>query len=457
MMGGLTDLHCNQRFFGQEHFEAGTPERDWCKRLAVLKPAMSSYQFAMRDQLPSLPRDVGGVVEIKYNGMLTVLAWDDDRGGFVGWSPRGRCYYSLGGKRHPVAEYLSQRADRFKDYVLVGETHVVRESGGKRYMSEFSESMSIIKNPRRREDVERIQLAVFDYRRRNGPREFAQAEASYLDRFDVLRSFRLPVGVDKGPVHLPDYRKVEDFGRSQRVLQSFWDEYVGERGFEGFVIHTAQGDEYKVKFRDTLDVAILGFRTEGEDTPRCPQCGIKFGLMGLIELVREGRLPKEEWFGQGRRQKRSVRVGDRCPLCGSRTLASMGPILGAKIALMTPGGDFVDIADGAQISPLSPILWRIEPLYEEEGYLWVRPEVVIEVSYQDLYVDRARPVLRFTGDRYTQVGNMDAVCLRPYFKGVRDDKTVNTQDLRLEQVSYLVDRIHRIRETTRPSTKNDHG
>jgi hypothetical protein len=92
-------------------------------------------------------------------------------------------------------------------------------------------------------------------------------------------------------------------------------------------------------------------------------------------------------------------------------------------------------------------------LYEEEGYLWVRPEVVIEVSYQDLYVGRARPVLRFSDDRYTQVGSMDAVCLRPYFKGIRDDKTVNARDLRLEQLSYLVDRIRRIGETT----KSDRG
>ena len=115
---------------------------------------------------------------------------------------------------------------------------------------------------------------------------------------------------------------------------------------------------------------------------------------------------------------------------------------------MTPSGDFVAIADGVQLSPLSPILWQIEYLYEDEGYLWVKPEVVIEVSYQDLYVDRMRPVYRFENNRYQRVGEIKAVCFRPYFRGIREDKSVNPRDLRLEQVSYLVNRIERIRSIT---------
>lgn len=48
-------MRCNQRFFGQEHFEKGTAERDFCRSLGALKPAMSQYGFAMRDRLPPLP------------------------------------------------------------------------------------------------------------------------------------------------------------------------------------------------------------------------------------------------------------------------------------------------------------------------------------------------------------------------------------------------------------------
>jgi len=135
-----------------------------------------------------------------------------------------------------------------------------------------------------------------------------------------------------------------------------------------------------------------------------------------------------------------------CPLCGGLVSYTAGPILGAKIALMTPDGDLVDVADGAQFSPISPILDQIVPFYEEEGYLWVKPEVVVEVSYQQLYVDRPRPVYRFEKGCYTRVGTKKAVSLRPYGSRLREDKTVNPRDLRLEQVSYFVDRVKSIRE-----------
>lgn len=72
---------------------------------------------------------------------------------------------------------------------------------------------------------------------------------------------------------------------------------------------------------------------------------------------------------------------DLCPLCGGPVSNTAGPILGAKIALMIPDGN-LDIADGVQFSHLSEILDLVEPLYESEDYLWVKPEIVIEVLYQ---------------------------------------------------------------------------
>ena len=78
----------------------------------------------------------------------------------------------------------------------------------------------------------------------------------------------------------------------------------------------------------------------------------------------------------------------------------------------------------------------------------MRPGVVIEISYQDLYVGGLRPLYRFDGKRYVHAGKLECVCLRPYFRGTREDKNVNPRDLRLEQVSYLAGRIERIRKLT---------
>ena len=449
-------MRCNQRFFGQEHFERGTSERDFCSSLGALKPAMSQYGFALKDRLPELPSDVGGLVQVKYNGMLSVIIWDEERGGFVAWSPRGRCYYSLSGeKRHPVTEYFKTHLSEFRDYAFAGETYVVRTVGGKSYMTEFNNTMSIIKNPTSKKDVSRIRLAVFDYAKIGHDRGFDRSGQTYVARFKNLQNgFKFPVGCDSGVVHLPDFLRVErSFEDSRDEIQHFWDEFIGERGFEGLVVHTDDGEDYKIKFRDTLDVAIIAFRMRGNRRPTCESCGGRFDSFWLRKLAREGVVERSDWFDQkGRLLKGEggpwVRMRDMgsCPLCGGDISNTAGPIFGAKIALMTAEGDFVDVADGAQLSAISPILDLVEPLYEAEGYLWVKPEVVIEVSYQQLYVDSPRPVYRFERDRYKRVGTRKAVSLRPYGPQLREDKTVNPRDLRLEQVSYFVERVKSIQE-----------
>ena len=84
------------------------------------------------------------------------------------------------------------------------------------------------------------------------------------------------------------------------------------------------------------------------------------------------------------------------------------------------------------------------------------------MSYQgdQLYVDRERPVYQFNGNRYIKVGTVKATSLRPYRVRLREDKTVNPQDLRLEQLSYFVDKIKEIRikyqETKKQSNLDDY-
>jgi hypothetical protein len=467
-------MRCNQKFFGQEHFESGTSERDFCTRLGVLKPAMSQYGFAVKDHLPPLPTDVGGIVQVKYNGMLSVVIWNKERGGFVAWGPRGRCYYSLAdGKKHLVTEYFNIRLETFKKFAFLAETYVVRKIGDKCFMTDFNYAMSIIKNPRSAEDVDRIKLAVFDYVKMGEDGSFEKPEQKYIERFKRLRDdFGFKEGCDSGVVHLPDYLEVDgNFQNSFPQIQDFWNTFIGERRFEGLVVHTEDGEEYKIKFRDTVDVVIVAFRLSGNDRPACEKCGAKFDTLWLRKLVREGAVKKSEWFDpKGRLLKDKAQnelwVSQKnvatCPICSGPVAESAGPVLGAKIALMTPDGGFVDIADGAQISSISPILDLVEPLYEDSGYLWVKPEVVVEVSYQgdQLYVDRVRPVYQFNGNRYIKVGTVKATSLRPYRVRLREDKTVNPQDLRLEQLSYFVDKIKEIRikyqETRKQSNLDDY-
>ncbi|MFX1562924.1 MAG: hypothetical protein ACFFDP_06420, partial [Promethearchaeota archaeon] len=281
---------------------------------------------------------------------------------------------------------------------------------------------------------------------------------SPLERFNTLKvDFDFPSGSDNGTVHLADHLKFTDaIGKHQNEVQAFWDEYITKRGFEGLVLCLDDSSRYKLKYRDTLDVAIIAFRIPERTRkirPVCDDCGTRFDSLWLKKLVREGIIKEEDWFKDNIRLKDGTGTWDMygkdlksCPLCGASISYTDGPILGAKIALMTKNGEFIDIADGAQIAPSSPLLDLIEPLYEESGYLWVKPEIVIEVSYQDLYIDSLRPIIQFDGKRYNKVGETEAISLRPYGVTLRTDKTVNPVDIRLEQVSYFVERIKRIQK-----------
>jgi hypothetical protein len=320
-------------------------------------------------------------------------------------------------------------------------------------MTGFNESMSIIKSPKSTLDVNRIQLAVFDYAKKTGKNRFNKDPPEYAQRFKRLEhDFRLPVGCDSNVVHLPDFFETDDPLQSAHAeIQAFWDEFIKERGFEGLVMHTSDSKIFKIKFRDTLDAVIIAFRKAGSGRPVCRECGAKFDSFWLRKLAREGVIERSKWFDQDGRLlngKNDVWNNDldSCPICNGSVSATSGPILGAKIALLTPRGDFLDVTDGVQFSPLSPILDLVVPLHEAKGYLWVKPEIVVEVSYQDLYLDRVRPVYRYGRDGYVQVGTERAVSLRPYRPRLREDKAVTPKDLRLEQLSYFVNRTRRIND-----------
>jgi hypothetical protein len=315
-------------------------------------------------------------------------------------------------------------------------------------MTPFNRSMSLIKNPRSRDDVERIRLAVFDYRLRQGG-ELVSDLPTNADRFGALRQrWDFGADVDTGPVHLVDAIDVPSTFEAHRpLLQAFWDDRIGVRGFEGLILHGTDGASRKIKYRDTLDVAIIAFRETGGGVA-CVDCGARLDLIGTIQQVKAGRLRREAWFDERGRMVRETRLGAPCPVCGGATQKGPKAILGAKIALMRRDGLLVDVADGAQLSKMAPLLWELQPLYSAHGYLWVRPERVVEVSYQDVYADRMRPLYAFDGERYRDAGRMKAVSLRPYGAEPRHDKSVNPEDLRLEQLQPLVERIHRIEEVT---------
>ena len=94
--------------------------------------------------------------------------------------------------------------------------------------------------------MSRIRFAVFDYAKKGGE-GLSKPMPRYLDRFNALqRDLKFPEGSDGNVVHLPDSLRVEDsFAESHAEIQSFWDEFIAKRGFEGLVMHSGDGEEYR--------------------------------------------------------------------------------------------------------------------------------------------------------------------------------------------------------------------
>lgn len=425
-------MKLNDQFFGHDHF-AGDATRKWSESLQKLKPKLTQNAFAIEDALPQALPTAETLSLIKYDGMLGVAFYDPRFEGFAVWSYYGRVYYSAPERPHPVTEFFNQRTE-LQDYVFLGETYVMTQQNGFTVMTPFSEATSILKNPQSREDVQRIRFAVFDVMKRQEAIPIVDSLVPQLEndpycaRFERLRQLSLPIGVDsKGSVHLPDYLQVVNAAAERAQLQAFWNTFIRHRGFEGLVLRTPTKG-FKLKFLATLDVVIVALKKLARhDQPACSQCMEKLDAkVGLKKLARQGRIPAGA----------QVTKGDPCPMCGTPTTGMVGCV---TVALMTADEQYIFIGDVSKLPDHEAITYieRLHPVAEDANYVYVKPELVIEVSYSGLHLDRLRPVYQFEEGEYQPQGKMNAVTMRfPDFVREREDKGVNSDDLRLNQVSY---------------------
>ena len=183
-------------------------------------------------------------------------------------------------------------------------------------------------------------------------------------------------------------------------------------GHEGAVLRSDAGGSYKLKPRHSIDAVIIGF-TEGADERR----GMIHDL--LVALMRaDGTFQVLGRVGGGFTDQ-----DRRNWLCDLQDLVV--------------GSDYVEANDGV-------------------AYRMVWPTFVIEISVLDLIAQTTRGASiqsmvldwQATGDRgdrvsagfWRRVRKLPlAAMISPQFVRVRDDKSVNPVDLRLEQITSLVE------------------
>jgi len=171
-------------------------------------------------------------------------------------------------------------------------------------------------------------------------------------------------------------------------IKTFWQIYVEKLGYEGLVIRN-NSDIYKLKPKGEFDAVIIGLNKESG-----------YGKRTLFE------------------EKQQV------------------PSL--RLAVMNEKGDFIEVGDCASglNEELRKALYKLTKFKvgEDDKCVYIKPRVVVQVEYTETY-RKERRVLRFDGEKFTQVGTTPFVSLRhPRLLRFRPDKTVNPTDLRATQI-----------------------
>lgn len=323
-------------------------------------------------------------VSRKVDGEFTVIVWRD--GEILTVNPGGTVRTGL-----PVLEEAARLLQEagVNEALIAAELFVNRPDGRR---PRIHDVVQVARKPESADDLETLQLAVFDIISLNGspPENFSAACQ------EILRLF------DSGTLVRPvDARSATT---ADEVLQCF-DEWVDQEGAEGLVVRSETAGSFKIKPRHTIDAVVLGF-TESTDDRQ----GMLHDL--LLGTVR----------------------GD-----------------GAIHVLCRVGGGFSDELRREMLSDLKDMV--VDSDYTEVSgdhvaYEMVRPEWVIEITCLDFIAQTTRGgsinrmVLNWDADASTWriIRQLPGVSvISPQFVRRREDKTVHIDEVSIRQVADVVD------------------
>lgn len=323
----------------------------------------------------------------KVDGEFTVLVYAD-----------GEAYtVNPGGTVRVGLPLLIEAADKLraagvKSLTAAGELHFRRPDGGRERVHDVSRAA---RQPASQDDIDNLHFAAFDILELDGqpgPAKFADTYAKLEKLFGGGTRVR-PVEAVAGSV------------RSVEEIERHFARWVAEAGGEGLILRSDSLGRFKVKPRHTLDVVVVGFTESPGDRK------------GLLHDVLVAVMRKD----------------------------------GSLHVLGHVGTGFSDDERRAMLSDLKDRLADsdyIEPSSEHVAYQMVRPELVIEISCLDLVSQTTRggTIDRMTLDWDEKAGRFAplrrlplASLISPVYLRRRDDKRVNATDIRLAQVTDLVE------------------
>ena len=248
------------------------------------------------------------------------------------------------------------------------------------------------RQPKDETDLSRICFAVFDIIRLDGEPNTQTYSEKWKKIDEVFKAGKT--------IHPVETISVKSDGEIETQFQK----WVVDEKSEGIVVRSDTAGNFKLKPLHTLDAVVIGFTESTED---------RQGMMHDLLLG----------------------------VCRSD---------GAVQILCRVGGGFTDDQRREMLSDLNDMI--VESEYAEVNsdhvaYQMVRPEWVIEISCLDVIAQntRGRAVNRMVLDwdsenkSYQVVRRMPLVSvISPQFKRIREDKSFNAQDVRIQQVTDIV-------------------
>jgi ATP dependent DNA ligase C terminal region/ATP dependent DNA ligase domain len=322
-------------------------------------------------------------VSLKVDGEFDVLVYADGEVATV--NPGGTVRVGL--------PFMKEAADLFKKAgikkaLIAGELHYVRPDGKRPRVHDITR---VARQPASLAELDGLRFTAFDIIEIDGAAPPAAFEQTWKRLCDIFGKGKLCNVVEA--VWLKDSADVE----------KQFNKWV-ERGEEGAVVRSDAAGTYKIKPRHSIDAVVIGF-TEGTEDRH----GMVHDL--LVALMR-----------------------------ADGSLHVLGHV----------GGGFNEAERRSFLSDLKDMVVKSDyvEVNDQVAYHMVRPEWVIEISVLDLISQSTRGTAvtkmalhwNAAEKRYQIIRRLPLVnMISPQYIRRRDDKSVNPTDLRLQQVSDLVE------------------
>tara|TARA_B100000767_G_C19756547_1_gene533203 strand:- start:166 stop:1521 length:1356 start_codon:yes stop_codon:yes gene_type:complete len=269
-----------------------------------------------------------------------------------------------------------------KEGIIVGEIYYNKEG-------ERTRSFDLVKNLKVKDSS--IQIVVFDVLNYDG----ISYEKSLWDEKKEIISKLFSNGKNIFPI---DEIEVE----SRKEIQTEFEDRVYNQNQEGLVVRGFNGPIFKIKPKLSFDFVVLGYSMGYSDD---------FNL--LKELLYGVKIEKDEYLIVGK-------VGSGFTIDQRTSFLEKLNILKVDSNLIEPSGS-------------------------KTPFTFIKPQLVIELESVDIINNTSdqkikKSLIKFEGSSYSKVENKPFVSLiSPVFKGLRDDKKVETDQVGINQILRIID------------------